>query len=202
MHRLNFRNVVLLTSLASAPGALAQRGWDFETRTERFRITSAAMEPTVRQGTSVMARIGATHPEPPRRGEIILFRHNYEVGISRVIGLPGDTVAVAGGIVTVNGTALPRRSVAVPQGYTRRGSRPNCFEETLDGRDYAVCETPGRTPTPRDTQAGVVPAGTVLVMGDNRDNGVANRIPRLGLVSLAEIYGRDLTADGSFTPLR
>lgn len=202
MQRFSLRAVVLLASLMPAGGGTAQSYLDFEARDERFRVRSASMEPTLRQGSMVTARIGAMRPELPRRGEIILFRRNDEVGISRIIGLAGDTVAVAGGVVTVNGLTLARRGIAVPQGFTRRASRPNCFEESLDGRDYVVCETPGRTSPLRDTEPRLVPPGAVYVMGDNRDNAMDSRLPRFGFLSMGDFYGRNPRADSSFMPLR
>jgi len=42
----------------------------------------------------------------------------YEDYIKRVIGLPGETVEVAGGKVLINGTALDEPYIAQPPNYT------------------------------------------------------------------------------------
>ena len=47
---------------------------------------------------------------PPERGEIIVFHYPLDPGkdfVKRVVGLPGETVAVRNGTVYVNGAALP-----------------------------------------------------------------------------------------------
>src|SRR5690242_13407527 len=49
----------------------------------------------------------------PKRGDVVVFRHPSENAdlIKRVIGLPGDTVAVRGGALILNGRAVPRQAL-------------------------------------------------------------------------------------------
>ena len=59
-------------------------------------------------------RVSETEPEfafdPPMRGEVIVFNYPLDPRkdfVKRVVGLPGETVEVQGGIVLVDGRALP-----------------------------------------------------------------------------------------------
>jgi signal peptidase I len=51
-----------------------------------------------------------TNPYKPRRGDIVTFRDNAEPPqffIKRVVGLPGETIAIEDGVVKINGAPLP-----------------------------------------------------------------------------------------------
>ncbi|HET7011609.1 MAG TPA: signal peptidase I, partial [Anaerolineales bacterium] len=59
--------------------------------------------------------------ESPARGDIVVFHFPLDPErrfIKRVIGLPGDTVAVRDGKVWVNGEALDEPYIAAPPRYT------------------------------------------------------------------------------------
>lgn len=131
---------VQLRSLASLVLQLAILGALIAAFFVRFwQVSGPSMSPCVSSGEFVVVNTLAYRFGPPRRGDIVAFRHDGitpETYIKRVIGLPGDRVRVDRGAVYVN-------SVRLFEPYVQYGD------------DRSSAET-------------VVPAGSVYVLGDNR----------------------------------
>jgi signal peptidase I len=73
------------------------------------QISGFSMEPRIDSDEYVLINALAYWFGPPQRGDIVAFRHERSapsVYVKRVIGLPGDRVAIARGIVSVNGMPL------------------------------------------------------------------------------------------------
>ncbi|KRA58312.1 S26 family signal peptidase [Caulobacter sp. Root656] len=162
-----------------------------------FTIPSASMEPNLYQGDYIIVSKysygwskhsipfspplfdGRILGKAPTRGDIIVFKLPRDPNvdyIKRLIGLPGDRVQVRGGVVYINGKALPRKempSALVDTGYgTIRAGR---FEETNpEGRKYATQDY-GPDSDADNTGVYVVPQGCYFFMGDNRDNSLDSR---------------------------
>ncbi len=87
-----------------------------------YMIPSNSMAPTIRAGDRI--GVDARPGSRPKRSEIWVFYmprasvQSPNMGIKRVVGLPGETVEVAGGKVLVNGRALVEPYLSVPIGYT------------------------------------------------------------------------------------
>ena len=86
------------------------------------RFAPANMENTIQKGALVTVDRSAYDSEMPQRLDIVIYAATYvsDIGepretISRVIGLPGDTIEQREGILYVNGTAPDEPYVKNPQ---------------------------------------------------------------------------------------
>jgi signal peptidase I len=88
--------------------------------TARVRTDGFGMGSTLPDQSYILADRLAYQQHEPQRGDIIIFQFpvNPENDlIKRVIGLPGETVTVQDGIVSVNGTPLEEPYITEPPAY-------------------------------------------------------------------------------------
>ncbi len=79
------------------------------------QVSGFSMEPRIDSDEYVLINALAYRLGPPKRGDIIAFRHERtapSVYLKRVIGLPGDRIAIDRGVVSLNGTPLDEPYVA------------------------------------------------------------------------------------------
>lgn len=153
----------------------------------------------------------------PKRGDIVVFvGPQGEDVVKRVIGLPGDLVAVEDGQAVINGVPVARQHI--PDAHLTKSPNTSCRRITAAGsidEDTAVptggaCnyvayrETlPGgpsyttldQVDQPSDHFGPVlVPQGSVFLMGDNRDDSADSRysvaVGGMGFVPIDRIVGR------------
>jgi signal peptidase I len=132
----------------------------------------------------------------PARGDVIVFRLPRDPDtpyIKRLIGLPGDRVQVKGGVVFVNGQAIPRVAAGLAQDHDAPGRIvPRMVETAPGGKRYVTC---GGSADGEGDNTGIyqVPTGAYFFMGDNRDNSLDSRWPEdvgVGFVPAENLVGR------------
>jgi len=93
----------------------------------RVRVDGFSMVPTLQDGEYVLVNRLAYRNKLPDHGDIIVFvspQTNDLDLIKRVIGLPGDTVKISGGVVQVNGQVLNETYIAAAPIYNGEWSVP------------------------------------------------------------------------------
>jgi signal peptidase I len=180
-------------------------------------VPTGSMNPTIVEGDYVLVdkhvfglRVPFTHVHltpgaDPARGDIVVFDSPAD-GISlvkRVIGIPGDVVALDDDRLTVNdrvanysgGDLSALRDVL--EATARQ--HPLLLREAGVGRTHDIMILPDR-PARRSIPAVVVPPGMYFMMGDNRDNSADSRY--FGFVPRRNIIGRATRVLISFDPER
>jgi signal peptidase I len=134
--------------------------------------------------------------DTPKRGDVAVFKYPPDTTIDyikRVIGLPGDTIQMKGGVLYINDQAVKKERIADyldPNGESGSGPVVPQFRETLpNGVSYNVLDF-GTVPQD-DTEKYVVPADHYFMMGDNRDNSEDSRfLDKVGYVPIENFVGR------------
>ncbi len=175
---------------------------------EAFKIPTGSMERTLLVGDFLLvnkAVYGAQVPftdihlpalDDPERGDVVVFSYpldrskNY---VKRVVGVPGDTLAMRDGVLYVNG----RRQM---EGYVQHVQPDGDYYDPQFEwqRQYLApgIDPSEYRPTRDDWGPIVVPERKYFVMGDNRDNSQDSRY--WGFVARDLIKGRPLIIYYSF----
>ena len=133
----------------------------------------------------------------PERGDVAVFKKpsdNKTDYIKRIIGLPGDSIQMKGGILHINGRPVKRERIEDFRDYGRGGGvrRIPQFIETLpNGRAHVILEENGDRGMMDTTPPYAVPEGHFFAMGDNRDNSQDSRfLADVGFVPKENLVGR------------
>jgi signal peptidase I len=185
---------------------------------EPFYVPSGSMEPTLLIGDELLATkfpygySAASLPNflvlptterflgaLPQRGDVVVFRwpgDRAQVWVKRVIGLPGDRVALREGRVSINGTPVGIRTDGISQVETEDGAFvPGArYIETLPGqREHLFVKLSAINPLDNIPET-IVPPDHLFVMGDNRDNSADSRVSvrdgGVGMLPVANLVGR------------
>jgi signal peptidase I len=193
---------------------------------EPFYVPSGSMEPTLLIGDELLATkypygystasLPALFELPssprilgalPRRGDVVVFRwpgDRSQVWVKRVIGLPGDRIAMRDGHVVINGEVAAWQADGLGQMENESGANTltQRLVETLPGgRAHAIFKIVAREPLDNMPEV-TVPPGHLFVMGDNRDNSADSRVPLnaggVGMLPVADLVGRVDAVVGSW----
>ena len=141
-----------------------------------FIVDGPSMQPNFHTGERLIVSEWIYKFREPHRGEVVVFHASKEKDyIKRVIGLPGEKIKIADGVVYINGEPL---------------DEPYIEQAILDYRKTHATEYNADFP---ETS---VAEGTVFVMGDNRVDSSDSRM--IGSIPFGDIIGR---ADIVFLPL-
>ncbi|MCU1291154.1 MAG: signal peptidase [Bryobacterales bacterium] len=159
---------------------------------QAFVVPSAGMENTLLIGDRVLTRV---FPKVRlAHGDIVVFQYpidRRQAFVKRVIGVPGDRIRIAGGVVYRNGAAL-KEPYAVHK-FVSAGS----YRDNFPGDPARSLLEPGspemaavREMLQKHVSDGevVVPSGKYFVLGDNRDNSLDSRY--WGFVDAGDVIGK------------
>jgi len=124
----------------------------------RVRVDGFSMHPTLENGEFILVNKLAYRLGEPSRGDIVVFRFPLDPQqdlIKRVIGLPGDRVAMRNGELSINDEPIPETYIAAAPDYTGEW---------------------------------VVPAGSIFVLGDNRNDSSDSH--SWGMLPLQNVIGK------------
>ena len=144
-----------VVSLSAQLALLLMIGMAFFLRTPQ--VAGLSMEPRVHPGEFVLINTLAYRFAPIRRGDVVAFRHDAptpETYIKRIVGLPGETVAIRDGVVFVDGRAL-----AEP--YVRFRDRRSAPPVTIPAGSYYVLGD-NRADSDDSRDWGVLPASAIV----------------------------------------
>jgi signal peptidase I len=118
----------------------------------------------------------------PARGDIVVFYSPADGTrlVKRVVGLPGDRIAMEQGRLVVNGHAATYALI-------EQGAMDLLALETLGRKEHPVRYT-RNGPLPHSFDPLEVPEGHYFMMGDNRDHSADSRV--FGTVPRSRILGR------------
>ncbi len=131
-----------------------------------FLVSGSSMEPTFNNGNYLLVDELTYHLRAPERGEVIVFRYPKDPStyfIKRIIGLPGETVSIEGGTVTVTDAG---HMEVLKEPYIAQAGTFSNFTEKLGSSEY-------------------------FVMGDNRDASFDSRswgpVPSSDIIGLVRL---------------
>jgi signal peptidase I len=185
---------------------------------EPYYVPSGSMEPTLQIGDELLATkysygygtasLPAFMTLPmtsrilsslPHRGDVVVFRwpgDPSQIWVKRVIGLPGDRIAMRNGQLRINGAPVSLRPDHIGHAETENGTLMPAAQmiETLPGgRSHTLFKLERNGPLDNFAER-VVPSGHLFVMGDNRDNSADSRLTvaegGVGMLPVGNLVGR------------
>jgi signal peptidase I len=175
-------------------------------------VPSGSMLPTIREGDRILVdkmaydlrvpltHIAIAHLHNPQRGDIVTIESSaaHELLVKRLIGLPGDIIAMRDNVLYVNGVRAAYQPLKFAPLPGDASSPADYLTERFDGVVHTVRLSP-ESPSPRNSFGPVtVPPDQYLMLGDNRDNSADSRY--FGFFPRKELMGRTRRVAFSLDP--
>ncbi len=156
-----------------------------------YTVPTGSMQPTIQEGDRVVVNkmaydlrlpfteVTLASLDIPKRGEIVVFESQAAEMrlIKRVIGLPGDVVAMKNEIIQVNGKSL----------YYKSSTKDSAIETIGDIRHHINIDNTASDRLSNFSPV-TVPQGHYLVLGDNRRHSADSRV--YGFIPHNELRGK------------
>ncbi len=163
---------------------------------EMRRVPNDTMAPALVAGDHVYAvprRRGDV-----RRGDIVVYRKWGTGYIKRVAGVGGDTLAMRGGVLSVDRRPV-REPYAIHVGEGESGDRRFAWQRPLAADSVRGGSAPAYAPTVATWGPIVVPRGEYFLLGDNRGESIDSRYT--GFVPDSEVVARPVVIFFSRDPM-
>ncbi|WP_267221775.1 signal peptidase I [Dyella silvae] len=175
-------------------------------------VPTGSMQPTIQIGDRILVdkaaydvrvpftHVSLHHVADPKRGDIVVLDSSAagERLVKRVIGIPGDRVALVQNHLTINGVAADYQPIAV-QGIQDDREDPALYAvERVGATHHAVRWSIAQQGHTSDFGPVTIPPGQYLLLGDNRDNSADSRY--FGFFPRNEIMGRATRVAVSLNP--
>lgn len=162
-------------------------------------VPTGSMKPTIVEGDRILinkmaydlrlpfSQYSLVKLADPLPNDIVIFESKAADKrlVKRIIGVPGDTVALHKNQLLINQDLASYKLITAHSGFT-------LSEENIAGNSHLIRTQvkPGHSKNYQleSFQPITIPEGYYLVMGDNRDNSADSRV--IGLVPRHEIIGR------------
>lgn len=184
---------VAAACILPAKSSLADLNW----------VPTGSMKPTILEGDLIyvnklaydlkvpFTQMHLAEWSQPQKGDVVVL-FSPEDGmrlVKRVVAGPGDTIAMKGDVVFLNGKPLSYQGGDASRFKEEiyESKRPIFAKESLGQSDHWVMALPDRTAM-RDFPPVTLPADQYFVMGDSRDNSKDSRY--IGVIDRKQIVGK------------